>query len=99
MDHRTPIGIVPLAISIYFSYLRKQNIAKKEEKTSHTIDIKSNQNLIEKVEDRKVEIEEIKEEEKKQDDKKKCYDCKRKIGLLGNECKCGFVFCKAHRLP
>ncbi len=36
---------------------------------------------------------------KAQADKKKCYDCQKKLGNLGNECKCGFTFCNFHRLP
>ena len=34
-----------------------------------------------------------------QTDKSKCWDCQKKAGPLGFECKCGFIFCKAHRLP
>ena len=34
-----------------------------------------------------------------QADKSKCWNCQKKAGVLGFECKCGFVFCKAHRLP
>lgn len=40
---------------------------------------------------------EVKEELQK--DKKKCFSCNKKVGLLGTECKCCFVFCNAHRLP
>lgn len=34
-----------------------------------------------------------------QKDRKRCFDCNRKVGLLGTECRCGFVFCNKHRLP
>ena len=34
-----------------------------------------------------------------QKDRKRCYSCNKKVGLLGNECKCRFVFCNMHRLP
>lgn len=34
-----------------------------------------------------------------QKDRKRCFDCNKKIGLLGNECRCGYVFCSFHRLP
>ena len=34
-----------------------------------------------------------------QENKKRCFDCKKKIGFLGIECKCGYVFCNSHRLP
>ena len=34
-----------------------------------------------------------------QADKSKCWNCAKKTGLLGYDCKCGFIFCKNHRLP
>ena len=45
--------------------------------------------------------EEVKEEKSKvvQTDKKRCFTCQKKVGLLGIECKCKFVFCNAHRMP
>ena len=36
---------------------------------------------------------------KEQKDRKRCFTCNKKIGLLGIECKCSFVFCNGHRLP
>jgi hypothetical protein len=36
---------------------------------------------------------------KEQKDKKRCFDCNKKLGLLGIECKCGYVYCSGHRLP
>ena len=36
---------------------------------------------------------------KEQKDKKRCFDCNKKVGLLGMECKCGYVYCSGHRLP
>ena len=32
-------------------------------------------------------------------DHSKCYTCKRKVGVMAYKCKCGFTFCKFHRLP
>ncbi len=32
-----------------------------------------------------------------QTNKKLCFMCRRKVGLLGFECKCDFVFCSKHR--
>jgi hypothetical protein len=26
-----------------------------------------------------------------------CWECKRKVGLLGFACKCDYVFCSKHR--
>lgn len=37
--------------------------------------------------------------QKVQVDKSKCFACSKKIGLLGVECKCNFIFCNSHRLP
>lgn len=37
---------------------------------------------------------------KVQKNKKRCFVCKRKLGIvLGFECRCGYVYCNAHRLP
>jgi hypothetical protein len=32
-----------------------------------------------------------------QPNRSRCLTCKKKVGLTGFECKCGFVFCGAHR--
>ena len=46
-------------------------------------------------------MEEEKEEsaQKVQHDHKKCFNCSKKVGSLGWKCKCGFTYCKGHRLP
>lgn len=33
----------------------------------------------------------------KQVKRNRCWKCKKKVGLTGIECRCGFVFCGAHR--
>ncbi len=59
---------------------------------------------VSKMEEEKVH-EEIKpvsmtiEQPKEQVDHKKCYICPKKTGSLGHQCKCGFTYCKSHRLP
>jgi predicted nucleic acid binding AN1-type Zn finger protein len=30
---------------------------------------------------------------------KKCDQCRKKVGLLGFECKCGKTLCATHRYP
>lgn len=48
----------------------------------------------------KVEL--IKTEQLQEDlqkDRKRCFNCQKKVGMLGTECKCKFVFCNSHRLP
>ena len=34
---------------------------------------------------------------KTQDDRTRCFQCSKKVGLVGVECRCGFVYCGAHR--
>mmetsp|Transcript_12880 Transcript_12880/g.27586 ORF Transcript_12880/g.27586 Transcript_12880/m.27586 type:complete len:155 (-) Transcript_12880:92-556(-) len=36
---------------------------------------------------------------KKQKNRKRCFECKKKVGLTGIECRCGFVYCGLHRDP
>lgn len=45
-----------------------------------------------------VEEEEIKPPKKKVQKKRhRCWSCKKKVGILGFECKCDYVFCSKHR--
>ncbi|KAF0731892.1 hypothetical protein Ae201684_010846 [Aphanomyces euteiches] len=32
-----------------------------------------------------------------QKNKSRCWECKKKVGLTGIECRCGFVYCGSHR--
>ena len=34
---------------------------------------------------------------KVQKNRKRCWCCQKKVGLLGFECRCGYVFCSLHR--
>jgi CCR4-NOT transcriptional regulation complex NOT5 subunit len=34
-----------------------------------------------------------------QKNKERCFQCRKKVGLLGFTCKCDFVFCSSHRYP
>lgn len=34
---------------------------------------------------------------RKQKNRSKCFECNKKIGLTGFECRCGSTFCGAHR--
>ncbi|KAG5181253.1 hypothetical protein JKP88DRAFT_215153 [Tribonema minus] len=34
-----------------------------------------------------------------QKNRSRCYNCSKKVGLTGLECKCGYVFCSKHRYP
>jgi len=35
----------------------------------------------------------------KKNERKRCNSCKKRIGLLGFQCRCGDVFCGSHRYP
>lgn len=35
----------------------------------------------------------------KQTDNSKCWHCHKKMGIYGYQCKCGFMYCKVHRIP
>ena len=32
-----------------------------------------------------------------QEDKSRCWECRKKVGLTGIECRCGYVYCGGHR--
>ena len=32
-----------------------------------------------------------------QKNKNRCFSCNKKVGLLGFECRCGYVYCSGHR--
>merc|ERR1719277_1970750 len=34
---------------------------------------------------------------RRQQDPSKCYACRKKIGLTGFQCQCGYFFCSKHR--
>jgi len=36
---------------------------------------------------------------KVQKNKKRCFECRKKVGIVGFECRCGFVYCGKHRFP
>lgn len=47
----------------------------------------------------KIEVELEEPAKKVQTDPKKCFVCPKKTGALAYQCKCGFTYCKSHRLP
>jgi len=71
--------------------------------------VKENRRLKKKREDAKRREEEavLRDEERRreeaemeirnQQDSTRCYSCRRKIGLTGFQCQCGFHFCSTHR--
>ena len=49
---------------------------------------------------KEIEKDKVKEDNKiKQTDKEICWICQKGTGILGYSCKCGYTFCKKHRLP
>lgn len=47
----------------------------------------------------KMEEEKASSDNKEQHDHKKCFMCPKKVGTFGMKCKCGYTYCKSHRLP
>lgn len=39
------------------------------------------------------------EQKNQQEDTSKCFHCKKKTGIYGFKCKCGYTYCKMHRIP
>lgn len=72
--------------SCYKKYLEKNPKEKPEEKKPEKMEQEN-------------EKEEPKEEKPVQENKERCWFCKRKCGINGIECKCGYVYCSKHRLP
>ena len=35
--------------------------------------------------------------ERQQEKRNVCWTCRKKVGLLGFECRCSYVFCSTHR--
>jgi len=46
-----------------------------------------------------MEIQPAQGDECMQKDTSRCWGCKKKVGLLGIKCRCGFTFCGTHRYP
>ena len=43
--------------------------------------------------------EEPPKKKKKKSNRNRCFGCRKKVGLLGFECRCGDVFCSVCRMP
>eukprot|EP00186_Timspurckia_oligopyrenoides_P000388 CAMPEP_0182441976 /NCGR_PEP_ID=MMETSP1172-20130603/944_1 /TAXON_ID=708627 /ORGANISM="Timspurckia oligopyrenoides, Strain CCMP3278" /LENGTH=280 /DNA_ID=CAMNT_0024636607 /DNA_START=97 /DNA_END=939 /DNA_ORIENTATION=+ len=50
-----------------------------------------------KVEVKENEVEEEGNKRKIQKNKGRCFECRKKVGLTGFTCRCGFVYCGEHR--
>eukprot|EP00929_Paragymnodinium_shiwhaense_P054653 TRINITY_DN27405_c0_g1_i1.p1 TRINITY_DN27405_c0_g1~~TRINITY_DN27405_c0_g1_i1.p1 ORF type:complete len:245 (-),score=88.35 TRINITY_DN27405_c0_g1_i1:193-927(-) len=82
----------------YCSKCYSQRAVKDEEKEKKEAEEKKAAEEAAKKEE--AAPEEAKEEEpprEEQKDKTKCWFCSKKCGLLGFDCKCGYVFCSQHR--
>jgi len=44
-----------------------------------------------------METEENQEPQREQVDKTRCFECNKKVGIYGIECRCKYVFCGKHR--
>jgi ribosomal protein S14 len=70
----------------------RENAAMKKRKEEAKI---RDQETRMREEARRKEEEEL--EARKQKNTTRCYKCGKKTGLTGFECKCGYIFCSAHR--
>jgi len=70
----------------------RENAAMKKRKEEAKI---RDQETRMREEARRKEEEEL--EDRKQKNTTRCYKCGKKTGLTGFECKCGYIFCSAHR--
>jgi len=63
--------------------------------------LKSNEMPIDTQEEVKMEEEKTEPEPSipAQKNKKRCFNCNKKVGLTGIECRCKYVFCSIHRYP
>eukprot|EP01029_Cantina_marsupialis_P027404 TRINITY_DN76591_c0_g1_i1.p1 TRINITY_DN76591_c0_g1~~TRINITY_DN76591_c0_g1_i1.p1 ORF type:complete len:123 (+),score=2.39 TRINITY_DN76591_c0_g1_i1:71-439(+) len=52
-----------------------------------------------KVETPETKVPETSSKKGIQKNKKRCFQCRKKVGLTGTECQCGYIFCAAHRYP
>eukprot|EP01117_Protostelium_nocturnum_P004664 TRINITY_DN1690_c0_g1_i1.p1 TRINITY_DN1690_c0_g1~~TRINITY_DN1690_c0_g1_i1.p1 ORF type:complete len:175 (-),score=76.95 TRINITY_DN1690_c0_g1_i1:354-878(-) len=52
---------------------------------------------VENVEKKEDSMEISTEEKKVQTDTTRCFQCRKKVGLLGFKCRCNFIFCSGHR--
>jgi len=53
-----------------------------------------------KVEEEKIEDiaqEALSSEKPVQKKRNRCWECRKRVGLLGFDCRCGYVFCAVHR--
>ena len=57
------------------------------------------QKLTEKIAEPALDDQTLQTQRPPQTDKSKCWCCTKKTGLLAYDCKCGYSFCKTHRLP
>lgn len=79
-----------LCSKCYKEAKKNQPQEEKEKKESSSPDAKK---------DKPDEEESKKESKPVQTDTTKCWSCKRKVGLMGISCKCGYTYCSKHRIP
>lgn len=75
-------------------YQKKEQKIEEPPSNASTPATIAEKELVEEMEE--LTLEPVKKE---QVDRKRCFCCRKKVGLLGIECKCGFVYCNGHRLP
>jgi hypothetical protein len=76
-------------------YGEKNKKAETEEKKAK--DAKVEEKKDEKPAEASETCETCEAKREEQTDKTRCWKCNKKVGLLGFECKCGYIFCSTHR--
>lgn len=91
--------------------IKSKKAASKPVEVEVEVEAKKSQVKDIEVEVKKVETETapkvaVEEEEKPvepvrkvQKNRMRCFSCRKKVGLTGTECRCGYVFCGEHRYP
>mmetsp|Transcript_960 Transcript_960/g.1366 ORF Transcript_960/g.1366 Transcript_960/m.1366 type:complete len:187 (-) Transcript_960:1065-1625(-) len=83
-----------------------KSVEKSQEKESSqppVVDEKAESKKCEDSESEKILETELKvdttKKRKVQKNRMRCFECRKKVGLTGIECSCGYVFCGVHRYP
>jgi len=75
---------------------RRLNLPRKNSVGQHA---NSKGVQVETVAESKLTVEKEKPKRKVQKNRMRCFECRKKVGLTGIDCNCGYVFCGVHSYP